>query len=94
MDTLTKSAQTYNMDAANRRLALIDEYLAYRKQFNRAPNPWSAPNEREEAGFCLQHPAPLQIFDNSGAPKSWQSSPFWSRVRCLIVEALAEGAGR
>jgi len=66
---------------------LINEYRTYRTAHNRAPNPWSVPNAREEAGYCLQYPAPLDILEQ-GLPH--HVGPYWSAVRSLVVAAMME----
>ncbi len=77
------------MDASIDRQTLIGEYLAYRDTFNRAPNPWSVPNVREEAGYCLQFPAPLQTVENlAGGTDVFRIGAYWSHVQALILTAL------
>ncbi len=83
------------MNATTDRQTLIGEYLAYRDVFNRAPNPWSTPNVREEAGYCLQFPAPMQISETlAGGNDVFQIGAYWSHVQALILTALhREGKG-
>lgn len=67
------------------RQELIAEYATFKQAHDRAPNPYSVPNEREEAGYWLQYSAPLHAFDACRASGAW-----WDRVRWIIVETLAD----
>ena len=61
-------------------------------RFNKAPNPWLSPDPREEAGYCLQFPGPMQIFDNLAERATDGIVGHWAHVRSWIVTALeAEG---
>ena len=75
------------------RQALIAEYVTHREAFNRAPNMWDMPSEREEAGYFLQYPAPLHILQGCApAGELAGDSGFWPNVRRLVCEALEGGA--
>ena len=77
------------MDSPINRQTLIGEYLPYRDVFKRAPKPWSTPNAREEAGYCLQFPAPMQIAENlAGGNDVFQIGAYWSHVQAMILTAL------
>lgn len=67
---------------------LISEYRAYKAIFDQAPNMWSTPSVREQAGFCLQFPAPIQVYENL-APQAYMTKGYWRDVRKLIEQALS-----
>ena len=76
-------------EQATERASLIAEYLAYRDDFNTAPNPYSVPNAREETGYCRQVPAPLQVAaDLAGGPDPFKIGAFWSHVQSHILTTL------
>lgn len=68
---------------------LVSEYVAYRTITDRAPNMWNAPSAREEAGYCLQYPAPFQIYDNLAADQHLTTG-YWAQVRSFIEQALQQ----
>ncbi len=72
---------------------LVAEYQAYRDNFNQAPNLLLSPNPREEAGYCLQFPGPMQIFDNLAHRTSEGIFGYWAHVRSWIVAARAAEGG-
>lgn len=66
-----------------RRTTLIDEYKAYVAE-HQAFAYGDCPSPRVVAGFCLQHPAPLQILDNLKLPFRANADD----ARALVIDAM------
>ena len=71
------------------RTTLIAEFQQYAASYNR--NPYNIPSAREEAGRCLQFPAPIQCLDNV-APVEGADRGYWAEVRQLVLAGMKDGA--
>ena len=76
------------------RQRLIDKYLQYKREHDRAPNMYSTPNVYELAGYYLQYSAPMHIAEaEAGGTDPFKIGPFWSHVRAIILTVLKQEGG-